>query len=570
MVRLLPRLLACFGVIISSATLLTAAEATPAPAPIRTPTLAPGKDTVRAATEVPAGTLIDSSNSSAAAGAVDVIIWNRSLAQFRSSLDFPDPKIRAAAAMARIEFLLEDRSFQTIRAQFTELAGQPSVRFYAGPHLIFALTAADLNPASGETLAEAAERTRSLLNQLIADHAEQQSLTRIIRSLAEAFVALTLFAFFWLGVARLRARTIAGIHARLHRAGRRIRIVGHDAGTIVFNLIDFGCRILALGLVLAAGYVAATFSLNRFPYTRPWAEQMQDLFIDAASGLTQSAVQEIPNLLSVLIIFFVTRGMTRVLGGWFSTIESGRAATGLLDPESARATRRLLVIGMWIFAATVAYPYLPGSHSEAFRGISVLIGLMVTLGGSGFVGQIIGGLAAIYSRSVRTGDHITVGEISGVVREVGMLSTKVVTRTREEVTIPNAMLISSAVRNHSRGPTKGVAVTTGVTIGYDAPWRLVEAMLKTAADRTEGLLNAPEPTVLQTALEDFYVRYELTALVESAERRGDVLSRLHGHIQDVFNENGIQIMSPNFSTQPQSPVLVPKAEWHRPPTPPQK
>jgi len=570
MVRLLPRLLACFGLLISSATLLTAAEATPAPAPIRTPTLAPGKDTVRAATEVPAGTLIDSSNSSAAAGAVDVIIWNRSLAQFRSSLDFPDPKIRAAAAMARIEFLLEDRSFQTIRAQFTELAGQPSVRFYAGPHLIFALTAADLNPASGETLAEAAERTRSLLNQLIADHAEQQSLTRIIRSLAEAFVALTLFAFFWLGVARLRARTIAGIHARLHRAGRRIRIVGHDAGTIVFNLVDFGCRILALGLVLAAGYVAVTFSLNRFPYTRPWAEQMQDLFIDAASGLTQSAVQEIPNLLSVLIIFFVTRGMTRVLGGWFSTIESGRAATGLLDPESARATRRLLVIGMWIFAATVAYPYLPGSHSEAFRGISVLIGLMVTLGGSGFVGQIIGGLAAIYSRSVRTGDHITVGEISGVVREVGMLSTKVVTRTREEVTIPNAMLISSAVRNHSRGPTKGVAVTTGVTIGYDAPWRLVEAMLKTAADRTEGLLNAPEPTVLQTALEDFYVRYELTALVESAERRGDVLSRLHGHIQDVFNENGIQIMSPNFSTQPQSPVLVPKAEWHRPPTPPQK
>ena len=570
MVRLLPRLLACFGLLISSATLLTAAEATPAPAPIRTPTLAPGKDTVRAATEVPAGTLIDSSNSSAAAGAVDVIIWNRSLAQFRSSLDFPDPKIRAAAAMARIEFLLEDRSFQTIRAQFTELAGQPSVRFYAGPHLIFALTAEDLNPASGETLAEAAERTRSLLNQLIADHAEQQSLTRIIRSLAEAFFALTLFAFFWLGVARLRARTIAGIHARLHRAGRRIRIVGHDAGTIVFNLVDFGCRILALGLVLAAGYVAVTFSLNRFPYTRPWAEQMQDLFIDAASGLTQSAVQEIPNLLSVLIIFFVTRGMTRVLGGWFSTIESGRAATGLLDPESARATRRLLVIGMWIFAATVAYPYLPGSHSEAFRGISVLIGLMVTLGGSGFVGQIIGGLAAIYSRSVRTGDHITVGEISGVVREVGMLSTKVVTRTREEVTIPNAMLISSAVRNHSRGPTKGVAVTTGVTIGYDAPWRLVEAMLKTAADRTEGLLNAPEPTVLQTALEDFYVRYELTALVESAERRGDVLSRLHSHIQDVFNENGIQIMSPNFSTQPQSPVLVPKAEWHRPPTPPQK
>jgi small-conductance mechanosensitive channel len=297
---------------------------------------------------------------------------------------------------------------------------------------------------------------------------------------------------------------------------------------------------------------------------------LQDLFIDAASGLTQSAVQEIPNLLSVLIIFFVTRGMTRVLGGWFSTIESGRGATGLLDPEWARATRRLLVIGMWIFAATVAYPYLPGSHSEAFRGISVLIGLMVTLGGSGLVGQIIGGLAAIYSRSVRTGDHITVGEISGVVQEVGMLSTKVMTRTREQVTIPNAMLISSAIRNHSRGPTDGVAVSARVTVGYDTPWRQVEAMLKTASERTEGVLSAPEPRVLQTGLEDFYVRYELTVFAASAGRREEILSRLHGHIQDVFNENDVQIMSPNFVAQPESPVLVPKAQWHRPPTPPQK
>jgi small-conductance mechanosensitive channel len=570
MVRLLPRLLACFGLIISSATSLTAAEATPAPAPIRTPTLAPGNDTVRAATEVPAGTLIDSSNSSAAAGAVDVIIWNRSLAQFRSSLDFPDPKTRPASAMARIEFLLEERSIEHIRVQFTDLAGRPGARFYAGPHLIFALTDADLDPATGETLSAAAGRIQKQLAQLVADHAEQQNLARIIRSSAETLVALTVFAFAWLGVARLRARFITVIHARLHGAGRGIRIVGHDVGTIVFNLVDFGCRILALGLVLAAGYVAVTFSLDRFPYTRPWAEQLQDLFIDAASGLTQSAVQEIPNLLSVLIIFFVTRGMTRVLGGWFSTIESGRGATGLLDPEWARATRRLLVIGMWIFAATVAFPYLPGSHSEAFRGISVLIGLMVTLGGSGLVGQIIGGLAAIYSRSVRTGDHITVGEISGVVQEVGMLSTKVMTRTREQVTIPNAMLISSAIRNHSRGPTDGVAVSARVTVGYDTPWRQVEAMLKTASERTEGVLSAPEPRVLQTGLEDFYVRHELTVFAASAGRREEILSRLHGHIQDVFNENDVQIMSPNFVAQPESPVLVPKAQWHRPPTPPQK
>jgi small-conductance mechanosensitive channel len=320
--------------------------------------------------------------------------------------------------------------------------------------------------------------------------------------------------------------------------------------------------------VLAAGYVAVTFALDRFPYTRPWAEQLRELFVDAASDLVQGAVHEIPNLLSVLIIFFATRALTRVLQGWFSNIEAGQGTSGWLDPESARATRRLLVIGMWIFAVTVAFPYLPGSHSEAFRGISVLVGLMVTLGGSGFVGQVIGGLAAVYARSVRTGDHITIGEITGVVQEVGMLSTKVRTRTLEEVTLPNSMLISSAIRNHSRAVAQGVAISSQVTIGYDAPWRQVEAMLKTASDRTEGVLSVPEPRVLQIGLEDFYVRYELTVFADSAGRRGEIISRLHGHIQDVFNEYGVQIMSPNFEAQPDAPVLVPKKKWHAAPAKP--
>lgn len=572
MVRMLPRVFACLGLLAASATLLPAADAdsTPTPPPFRTPIVISADDSARTtpvarAPRVP----VESPDNAPASGAFDVIVWNRPLAQFRSSLDFPDPKTRAAAAVARIKFLLEDRRIETIRVQFTELAGQPGARFYAGPHLVFALTAADLNPASGETLLAAADRTHKRLALLVSDHAEQQNLARIIRSLAEALVALTLFAFFWVGVARLRARTIAGIRTRLHGTGRGLRILGHDVGTMVFNVVEFGCRILSLSVVLAAGYVAVTFSLDRFPYTRPWAEQLQELFIDAVTGLAQGAVHEIPNLLSVLIIFFVTRGMTRVLGGWFSSIESGQGASGWLDPESARATRRLLVIGIWVFAATVAFPYLPGSHSEAFRGISVLVGLMVTLGGSGFVGQIIGGIAAIYTRSIRTGDHITIGDITGVVKDVGMLSTKVRTRTLEEVTIPNSLLISSAIRNHSRGPADGVAVSTQVTIGYDTPWRQVEAMLKTASDRTEGVLSVPEPRVLQIGLEDFYVRYELTVFADSAGRRGEILSQLHGHIQDVFNEYGVQIMSPNFEAQPDAPVLVSKKKWHAAPAKPE-
>lgn len=347
-----------------------------------------------------------------------------------------------------------------------------------------------------------------------------------------------------------------------------MKIFGNDIRTVVFAIAESICRIIALGLVIAVGYVSLTFALNRFPYTRPWSERLRELFMDSVTGLTRGAIDELPNLLSVLVIFFVTRGLARILTGWFTSIESGRGGGGWLDSEAARATRRLLVMGIWIFAATVAFPYLPGSHSEGFRGISMLVGLMVTIGGSGFVGQIIGGLAAIYSRSIRTGDYITIGEISGVVREVGMLSTKVVTRTLEEVTIPNAMLISSAIRNHSRGPAGGVALTTTVTIGYDTPWRQVEAMLSMASDRTEGLQAVPEPRVQQTSLDDFYVRYELTVFANEAHQRSETASRLHGHIQDVFNDYGVQIMSPNFVAQPSDPVVVPKQKWHAAPAKP--
>jgi small-conductance mechanosensitive channel len=366
--------------------------------------------------------------------------------------------------------LLDERTDEIVRVQFTEIESKKLARLYYGHHLVFVLAEADMNPLKNEALDHVGEQTKQQLAQLFRDHAAQQNLTRTLRRAAETTLTLAFFAIFWLFVACARNAIVNRVDARVHGSERTVKIFGYDIRTVVFAIAESICRIIALGLVIAVGYVSLTFALNRFPYTRPWSERLRELFMDSVTGLTRGAIDELPNLLSVLVIFFVTRGLARILTGWLNSIESGRGGGGWLDPE---ATRRLLVIGIWIFAATVAFPYLPGSHSEAFRGISVLVGLMVTIGGSGFVGQIIGGLAAIYSRSVRTGDYITIGEISGVVREVGMLSTKVVTRTREEVTIPNAMLISSAIRNHSSGPAGGVALTTTVTIGYDTPWRQV-------------------------------------------------------------------------------------------------
>ena len=155
-----------------------------------------------------------------------------------------------------------------------------------------------------------------------------------------------------------------------------------------------------------------------------------------------------------------------------------------------------------------------------------------------------------------------VNEIEGMVSEVGALSVKVINSRKEEVTVPNAVIVGTTVKNYSRlCRDTGPALTTGVTIGYDAPWRVVYEMLLTAADRTAGICKQPAPIVYQPELSDFYVVYQLMVRVETGADRLKVLTELHQNIQDAFNERGVQIMSPHFEGQPEGKVYVPKSKW---------
>jgi small-conductance mechanosensitive channel len=245
------------------------------------------------------------------------------------------------------------------------------------------------------------------------------------------------------------------------------------------------------------------------------------------------------------------------------SFEQGRLTLPGMYPETIRATRRIAVALVWVVAFAFAYPYLPGANTEAFKGLSVLIGVMISLGSTGVVSQAMSGLVVIYSRSLSQGDYVRFGEIAGVVSEVGLLSTKVVTMRGEEVTIPNNVVVGGPVRNFSRlSRDKGPLVATDVSIGYDAPWRQVHALLLEAAARTPGLRKDSAPFVLQSKLGDFYVSYDLIARLENPIDRPQVLSVLHGNIQDAFNAAGVQIMSPHFMAQPKEPVVVPKQRWH--------
>jgi small-conductance mechanosensitive channel len=214
----------------------------------------------------------------------------------------------------------------------------------------------------------------------------------------------------------------------------------------------------------------------------------------------------------------------------------------------------------------MAYPYLPGSNTEAFKGLSVLVGVMISIGGSGVVGQAASGLIMIYSRVLREGEYVKIGDTEGLVTAVGIFSTKIKTSSGEEVNVPNSVIGSSTTVNSSRlTEGKALVVHTSVTIGYNTPWRQVHAMLIQAAENTSGIRSIPKPFVSQTALSDFYVEYRLCVQVDRPDIRRITMTTLHANIQDVFNEFGVQIMSPHYKDDPSEKVWVPKEQWFEAP-----
>jgi small-conductance mechanosensitive channel len=328
-------------------------------------------------------------------------------------------------------------------------------------------------------------------------------------------------------------------------------------------------RMITTGVMLFLGYLWLVYSLEQFPYSAAWGNQLGEFLVSLFLDFGRGALAAIPGLIAVVIVILLARWCVRVVNVVFKEMDRGKLSLPGLERETARTTQTLLIAAIWLFALVVAYPFIPGSDTEAFKGLSVLVGLMITLGSTGLINQVISGLFVIYSRSVRPGDYVRIGDIDGQVMNVGFLATKLKTPRQEEITLPHSVLVGAATTNYSRlAGDDGMVVTVSVTIGYDVPWRQVHSLLLLGAARTRGIRSEPPPRVLQRELSDFYVQYHLMAHLQEGENRAEVISELHAQIQDAFNEFGAQIMSPHFESQPEKKVFVPKPEWHAAPAPP--
>jgi small-conductance mechanosensitive channel len=487
---------------------------------------------------------------------------NRDIVEFRATVLNRTPAVRAASARTILEQLANGPT-----------PGAVAVRPFADGYIVsvgaldlFGLVAADLDPASPQTLADAAGDVSARLQLALDEAVELRTPARLVRSIALAAIATVVYLVLILMLTRGHRRLTAASTTAADRQLRRLPGAAIMRASRLLDFLRYLVTVFSFGVALMVTYGWLTFTLRRFPYTRPWGEALRGFLIQELVAFGNAAVAAIPSLFKVVVIVFLTRMAVKLTGLMFEAVKQERAAVPWLYPETAAPTRRLVAALLWLFALAVAFPYLPGSNTDAFKGVSVFIGLMISLGSSGIVNQMMSGLTLTYSRAVREGDFVRIGDIEGTVTHLGGLSLKLKTPRREEVTIPNTVVIGTETINFSRfSSSEGVFACTSVTIGYDTPWRQVKALLLLAAARSSGIRTDPAPAVRQMALEDFYVRYTLFVALEDPAARVPILDGLHGHVLDAFNEHGVQIMSPNYEADPAGPKLVPPGQWHAAP-----
>jgi small-conductance mechanosensitive channel len=420
----------------------------------------------------------------------------------------------------------------------------------AGTDRIMGITAGDAKAAERtrpELAAEYTEIIRHVVKQYREDHTWRKILWGILYALlATAAVAAFLGLLFLI---RHRARSriekwLARFETEAQTQTLRVRLIRY-LGRPLLALSRATFWLVVLAIVQAYG----TLVLRFFPTTKYTSYQITNWLFSELAAFGKVVINYIPNLILVLLICLVTSYLIKLNEYIFGEIRDQRVAIRGFYPDWAEPTAKLVRVLIVVAAAVVAFPYLPGSQSPAFKGISVFLGVLLSLGSTSAMAHGVAGTILTYMRAFQVGDFVRIGNDVGDVVEKTLLVTRIRTQKNEIVTIPNGTVLGGVVVNYSaEAKNEGVIFHTTVTIGYAAPWRQVHELLISAALATEDILHDPPPFVLQTALNDFYVAYELNVYTDKPRNMLDAYSVLHQNIQDKFNEAGVEINSPHYTS----------------------
>jgi small-conductance mechanosensitive channel len=477
-----------------------------------------------------------------------------------------------AAERARLirERLIEVAGDESVSADSIRVVDDVNVaRIVAGDRLIMGVIDADASLEQvTRTVLAAGHRLR--LQQAIAEYRAVRSPGALRRNALNALagtvalVAAVLFVFWaWRRLDRLLTSRLA---TRIHTVGiQQFEVMRAEQIWLALRNLLFGTRTIAL-LTIALVYVG--FVLAQFPRTHGLSRDMVGFLTAPLEVIVSGILAHIPSLIFLVVLFFVFRLALKLIRLFFDAIERSTVTLANFEPEWSQPTYKIIRVLVIAFGLIVAYPYIPGSESAAFQGVSLFIGLVFSLGSSSAIANVIAGYMMTYRRAFKVGDRVKVGDAVGDIVQTRLQVTHLRSPKNEEIVIPNAQILGSEVVNYSSlARTQGLILHTEVGIGYETPWRQVEAMLVLAAERTPGLSMEPPPFVLQKKLGDFAVTYELNVYCRDVPAMMRLYSALHRSILDVFNEYGVQIMTPAYEGDPEVPKVVPPKDWYTSPAP---
>jgi small-conductance mechanosensitive channel len=491
-----------------------------------------------------------------------VVIEGRTILTVYESVGSFTPEQRASAIVTRIiSFAAKGGSPDAIRLQphdaWTEI--------FVDNVYMMAVTDADARMA-GKAREQLATENADNIRLAIHNYRRDHSWRFILRGLLDTGIGTIVLAFvLWL-IRRIRFALRSRVESHIYTSAHlETKSAWHVSVAYVGRIA------LALGgiarwlLILAVFQAYLTVTLGFFSFTREISLSVTRWVFSQLGMLGRSAVGYLPNLVVIAVIALITYYLFRLLRLISGEISKGELKIRGFYPDWAEPTEKLIRMLLLVFALIAAFPYFPGAKSPAFQGISIFLGVLLSLGSSSAVANAVAGVILTYMRSFLVGDWVQIGDVTGEVVEKNLLVTRVLTPKAEIITIPNANVMSGSVKNYSVEAKKsGVIFHITVTIGYDAPWRTVHQLLISAALATDHVRQQPYPFVLQTRLDDFYVAYELNAYTDIPREMLSIYSDLHKNIQDKFNEAGVEICSPHFSSLRDGNVIAIPQQYIKP------
>jgi small-conductance mechanosensitive channel len=476
-----------------------------------------------------------------------VIVKNDTLFKFYRGQGLFDTKERARVVSSRITDIVSKIDFNPDSIVLKNDSTNSAITYKS--QLLLAITDADAKFSELDRPQLAASYV-TILRKNLGSVFESNSVKDVIISIFEALaVVIILLLLIWLvnrAFRWLKLKMIKAWESRIAKLGEKGAPVNY--ANRILPLLTNSLRVLRLLVIVLLVYLALPIAFLIFPWTKPIANQLLGYVINPVKNILLGILHYIPNLLTIAVIYIATRYIVKLVRFIATEVENGAITIKNFYPEWAKPTYNIIRVLFYAFMFVVIFPYLPGSDSKIFQGVTVFLGVLFSFGSSSAISNMVAGLVLTYMRPFKIGDRVKVGEITGDVVEKNLLITRIRTIKNEDITVPNSTILGGAVVNYTTSSKNlGLILHTSITIGYDAPWSIIHGLMINAALATEGIMAEPKPFILQTDLNDFNVTYQVNAYTSQSHKMAVIYSNLHQNIQDKFNEAGVEIMSPHYT-----------------------